>query len=681
MPQLRRPALLLLSWIGLLGSIQPTVGQEPADLKITKPGAERRVALVIGNGAYQAAAKLANPVNDARAMAAKLKKVGFDVIEVEDGTQQSMRRAIGAFSNKLAADAVSLFYYAGHGMQVNGKNYLIPVDAEISTEQTVRLETIDVDAVIDQMAMAKSRINLVILDACRNNPYERRFRSQSGGLASIEAPTGTMIAYATSPGRVAADGDTGNGLYTSELVQAIDMPSAKVEDVFKRVRANVVTRSKGEQTPWESSSLTGDFYFSSQPTTTPGTPPASTTPVDRELAFWYSVKDTRNPALIQTYLDQFPQGTFAGLAKAMIDDLKKSQVAAMPTKPDVAPAASEALTIEEVEGAYITIKRANVRERPVADGKLVKALDAGVPVMVTGKVKDTGWYRVTSTDGKLRGFVFGDAIQDIKTAEEAEWQRVRDAKQSAILTSFLRRFPSGAFAQQAKVQRDALLKEEKIEPVSAGQQPTAAATASSPPQQVAALPRTADIFAASVAQGPSAMKIGTREILRFTDAANNQHQHTGTVTSVTGDSVTVDIDFGDGRRARGTRSIVPFAFPTTLETTAADGKTTKTTSRSNVDLRQMYPLSPGKSLSFDTIINGQNYNTRCFVEAATTVTVPMGTYQTIPVVCSYIRTTDRLEMRIFIAQEVTKAVKVQTHFEGPKGVQNTMTELVQLNVP
>ncbi|MBI3517212.1 MAG: SUMF1/EgtB/PvdO family nonheme iron enzyme [Proteobacteria bacterium] len=304
---------------------------------MSKPDAERRVALVIGNGAYQAGAALANPANDARAMSAKLRKLGFDVIAVENGTQQSMRRAIGQFSNKLTADAVSLFYYAGHGMQVNGRNYLIPIDAEISTEQTVRLETIDVDAVIDQMSMAKSRVNLVILDACRNNPYERRFRSQSGGLATIEAPTGTLIAYATSPGRVAADGDTGNGLYTSELLAAMDVQSAKVEDVFKRVRLNVVARSRGEQTPWEASSLTGDFYFIGPTAATATAQPGAAVPTDRDVAFWYSVKDSRSAAQIQAYLDQFPQGTFAGLAKVVLDDLTRGQVAAVPAKPDVTP--------------------------------------------------------------------------------------------------------------------------------------------------------------------------------------------------------------------------------------------------------------------------------------------------------------------------------------------------------
>src|SRR5258706_1671555 len=201
-----RPRLGLRTILGLAAALALSAGgavaQAPpvADMTVSKPPLERRVALVVGNSAYLSGAKLANPVNDARAMGEKLKKLGFDVIELDNGTKQQIERAIGQFSRKLGQDSVSLFYYAGHGMQVNGKNYLIPIDAQIDTEQTVRLETVDVDAVIDQMAVAKSRVNLVILDACRNNPFERRFRGAGGGLATIDAPTGTLIAYATSPG-------------------------------------------------------------------------------------------------------------------------------------------------------------------------------------------------------------------------------------------------------------------------------------------------------------------------------------------------------------------------------------------------------------------------------------------------------------------------------------------------
>jgi hypothetical protein len=224
------------------------------------PANEKRVALVIGNGAYKDA-PLRNPVNDARAMAQALNGVGFEVILRENTTQRDMLRAVGEFGRKLSSNSVGLFYYAGHGIQVRGRNFLIPIDATIQSEAEASLEALDVERVLEQMQQAGNRMNMVILDACRNNPFERRFRSVSGGLAPIDAPKGTLLAYATAPGKVAADGDGANGLYTQELLQAIRQPGLKVEDVFKRVRGAVAQRTSDQQMPWEASSLTGDFFF------------------------------------------------------------------------------------------------------------------------------------------------------------------------------------------------------------------------------------------------------------------------------------------------------------------------------------------------------------------------------------------------------------------------------------
>ncbi len=221
--------------------------------------AEQKVALVIGNSAYPTS-RLRNPVNDAKAMAEKLRALGFDVVLRTDSSQRDMTRAISQFGQKLALGSVGLFYYAGHGMQVRGKNYLIPIDAEIETEGSVSSEAVDVDLVLNQLGPA--RLSMVILDACRNNPFERKFRSVAGGgLAQIDAPTGTMLAYATAPGKVAADGTGSNGLYTEALLKALDTPGLKVEDVFKQVRINVLQASDNQQIPWESSSLTGEFFF------------------------------------------------------------------------------------------------------------------------------------------------------------------------------------------------------------------------------------------------------------------------------------------------------------------------------------------------------------------------------------------------------------------------------------
>lgn len=221
---------------------------------------ERRTALVIGNGSY-AAAPLKNPINDARVMAGALQEMGFDVSLHEDLDQKAMKREIQALGQKLQKGGVGLFYFAGHGVQVSGRNYLIPVGAAIEHEKQVEYEAVDMGAVLAEMDFARNRMNIVIMDACRDNPFARSFRSASQGLASISAPSGTLIAYATSPGSVANDGPGDNGVYTGELMRAMRQPGLKIEDVFKQVRSAVREATRGKQIPWESSSLEGDFYF------------------------------------------------------------------------------------------------------------------------------------------------------------------------------------------------------------------------------------------------------------------------------------------------------------------------------------------------------------------------------------------------------------------------------------
>ncbi|MGA2401954.1 MAG: SUMF1/EgtB/PvdO family nonheme iron enzyme [Syntrophobacteraceae bacterium] len=231
-----------------------------ADQKATPNQPEKRTALVIGNAAY-ASGPLRNPVNDARAMAKALEDLSFEVTLKENLDQKQMKREIQVFGEKLQKGGVGLFYYAGHGIQVNGRNYLLPVGAAIEHEKQVEYEAVDLGAVLSEMDYAHARMNIVILDACRDNPFARSFRSTSQGLASVDAPTGTLIAYATAPGSVANDGQGENGVYTGELIKAMIQPGLKIEDVFKQVRSAVREATGGRQVPWESSSLEGDFYF------------------------------------------------------------------------------------------------------------------------------------------------------------------------------------------------------------------------------------------------------------------------------------------------------------------------------------------------------------------------------------------------------------------------------------
>jgi len=299
-------------------------------LLIAAPGqswAEKRIALVIGNGAYPNIGELANPPNDARLMAATLRQLGFEVIEKINVSQKPMKKAIKAFGNRLSdagKDAIGMFYYAGHGVQVNGENYLIPVNVEIVDEADVDIESVGMRAVLQNMAYAGNNMNIIVMDACRNNPFKRGFRSSTRGLARMEASKGTLIAYATAPGDVALDGTGNNSPYTTALTTSMLQPGVTIERMFKQVRNTVVERTNSAQVPWESSSLTGgDFYFRPGSTTAVSSTQASDQATDQgyELLFWQSVQNSSSPAAFEAYLSQYPDGVFASLAKVKIDQL------------------------------------------------------------------------------------------------------------------------------------------------------------------------------------------------------------------------------------------------------------------------------------------------------------------------------------------------------------------------
>lgn len=233
---------------------------------------ERRVALVIGNANYEQG-KLNNTLRDAAGMSDTLKKLGFDVITATDATRDEMLRAITIFGEKLGAADVGLFYFSGHGLQSKGVNYLVPLGANLRSPEEVEVEMVNANRVLVKMDAASTAVNLVILDCCRNDPFARSFRDAGGtGLAALDAPKGTMIAYATAPGTVASDGAPGGfGLYTGHLLTEMKKPNLTIERMFKNVRLGV-TGKVAQQVPWESSSLTGEFFFAqsgSAPTEVP----------------------------------------------------------------------------------------------------------------------------------------------------------------------------------------------------------------------------------------------------------------------------------------------------------------------------------------------------------------------------------------------------------------------------
>ena len=240
-------------------------------------GAERRTALVIGNSGYSSS-PLKNAVNDASDIAANLQRLGFSVTLKKNASHQEMEDAILEFGEQLKKGGVGLFFYAGHGVQKDSRNYLIPVGARINKDTDVKFQAVDAEMVLAEMGNAGNNLNIVILDACRDNPFSNSFRSTSRGLAIIsDAHKGTFITYSTSPGKVAADGSGRNSPYTESLIKYMNTTGLPIEEVFKEVRKDLGRKTGGQQVPWELSSLEGKFYFS------PGKSVKSDTAINIEL--------------------------------------------------------------------------------------------------------------------------------------------------------------------------------------------------------------------------------------------------------------------------------------------------------------------------------------------------------------------------------------------------------------
>jgi hypothetical protein len=356
--------------------------------------AAQRAALVIGNARYASLDPLDNPVNDMRLVAGALRAAGFDVTEAADLGRDALLGAIQSFGRQLQAagpDTVGLFYYAGHGFQVDGANYFLPVDAQLSsvTEQDIAAaeleQVVGLDWLLAQLRFAGNRLNFVILDACRNALRTRSLPFGARGLAEVDAPTGTLIAYATAPGDVAIDGQDGNSPYSKALAEALREPGLVAEALFRSVRTRVMTATQGEQVPWESSSLTGAFYFLAPPAD--GPPAASQ---DAELTLWNEVKDRGEAGLLEDYLARYPDGTFAKLARQRLDALAQPQVAA------VTPRSSEIRPVDQVLYAQ---SDANLREQPSAEAPRIATLAAGTEIQVTGQVQGLDWLRVQLADG------------------------------------------------------------------------------------------------------------------------------------------------------------------------------------------------------------------------------------------------------------------------------------------
>jgi hypothetical protein len=273
-----------------------------------------KVALVIGNAAY-INSPLRNPENDAKDFAKSLKGFGFTVIERTNLTTKQIGPMLREFRSKLVAGSVAVIFYAGHGLQIKGENYLPAVDADIQGEEDVPMQSLSTRQLMDVLADSGTRMNLVFLDACRNNPYSRRFRSTTRGLSRENVPSGTLMSFATRPGGEAADGDGRNGLYTSVLLQQLKLADQPIEQVLKKVVTGVKQASNGQQEPWIEGSIDGDFCFAE-------CGGSSNARLDADDEAWVITQKSNNLSAYQAYLAKFPSGRYRGAAEVALAALK-----------------------------------------------------------------------------------------------------------------------------------------------------------------------------------------------------------------------------------------------------------------------------------------------------------------------------------------------------------------------
>jgi uncharacterized caspase-like protein len=355
--------------------------------------AERRVALVIGNSAYVHVPRLANPANDARLMAETLKGLGFALVSGGaqiDLDKAALDRAVQAFGNALTGADVGLFYYAGHGVQIRGANYLVPVAADPVKEADVDFQMLDTNLVLRQMESAGTKLNIVILDACRNNPFGgRSLRSAGSGLATMQAPEGTLISFATQPGSVALDGSGGHSPFTQALAEAIRKPGLDVFRTFNQVGLAVAGITGGQQKPWVSlSPIKGEFYFS-------GAPGRSSAATAADEIAW-SFVETNDVKGLQHFINQFPASRHASEAQAKLKQLqqKKDQIAALPATTRVTPGGKPAwlgVRIQQVTGEV-----AEALNVVPPRGALVAGIDEKGPAKGAIEVGDV----IVAIDGK-----------------------------------------------------------------------------------------------------------------------------------------------------------------------------------------------------------------------------------------------------------------------------------------
>ena len=403
-------SLTVLLWLGPAARLQT---QDPRQVGLNNtPAATRKVALIIGNGAYTNVKKLKNPPNDAADVAKALKELGFELVGDGAGlnlSQREMKQRIRDFGAKLRNGGVGVFYYAGHGVQLNGHNYLLPVELAVESEADLEDAAVDLQFVFNNLRDASNGLNIVILDACRNNPFEGKTRDVRDGLAEVRAATGTLIAYATAPGSVASDGEGRNGTYTASLLKQLKKPDVEVLDMFRQTREEVFAVTKQKQVPWTNESLIGRFCFSGCGVTPAAVKPATVTTNDAafELEYWNAIKDSSDPEEYRGYLAKYPNGQFADIARRRAAGARGGNGTA--TRPTPQPTAPE-------------VKADRNSNPPVSPpGKSIGSISTPAPVapkptrdLQPGIIKHQGSFTVGGQDFPL-------AIATVITGEDGFW--------------------------------------------------------------------------------------------------------------------------------------------------------------------------------------------------------------------------------------------------------------------
>ncbi len=515
-------------------------------------------ALVMGNSRYKQA-PLKNPVNDATGMAEALKGAGFAVTVALESNQSAMREAIRAYTDGLAkTKAVGLFYFAGHGAQLAWRNYLIPVDTEIGDVQELRERGVDVNSLIEGIRAAGNPMNMIILDACRDNPFGSVRRLDQKGLSQLDAPPGTLLAYATAPGNTAIDGEGAHGLYTEHLLKEVRVPEAKVEDVFKRVRLAVRRRSNGLQIPWESTSLEEDFYF---------VPPRAlsalaTEEAERERKQELAQLEKRRAEEEAERKRKQEQAVREARLAAEEAERKRKQELALLEQQRIAEEAErkrkQDLALKEAQRVAEEVERRRQEERALREAKLAEEEAARkykqelalqekrrAEEEAERKRKEELALREArlAEEEATRKYKQELALQEKRRVQEpapgrkpdaelenrlfeeelAIWEKIKESKEPGPLVNYLQRYPSGRFSELAQLRLDqvlALQGEKKIEIVSA-----------------AGNPYTKGTLAAN-----TAYKVGDRYVYRVFDLLTKLEMKpfTRTVTEITESEVRFD---------------------------------------------------------------------------------------------------------------------------------------------